>query len=173
MKRTLSVVAVILAVLLGAQGQALAANFAKPFEDDTGPVTSGSGGDSCSEVWAFTPVAGYVLRAKGCFSKNGDIWRVQDAFPDGTQTFVFWENWLWSGDGPGAQWKPYRYGECTNSSGSDTWARCNKDYYESSNTNVYGGKGSKIRFQTCRRVPADNVCTPASIEEAPWINNNG
>lgn len=173
MKRTLAIAAVILAVLVGGTGQAVAADFENSFEDDPASITSETGTVNCAETWALIPVAGYVMTAKGCFTKNDDLWYIQDAFPDGSQTFVYWENWLWSGDGPGAQWKPYRYGECTNNLNAPNWGKCNKNYYESSSTNFYGGKGSKIRFQTCRRVPADNVCNPVSIEDAPWINNNG
>ncbi|WP_146605617.1 hypothetical protein [Micromonospora craterilacus] len=168
MKRAIAIAAVVLTILVGGQSQALAATFARPFEDNIATFTYDSGGDACSEAWALVPTIGWVMTAKGCFNKYGDIWRIQDGFADGSQTFIYWENWLKDG----STWRPYRHGECNNNLGAPSWGSCNKDYYESSSTNYYGDKGSRIRFQTCRRAPLDNVCTPGSIDAAPWIHNN-
>jgi len=169
MKRTLAVAAVILAVLIGGQGQALAANFEKPFEDEMATQTFAPGSPSaCSEQWNFIPEAGYIMTAKGCFTKYGDVWHILDAAVDGQQTFIYWENWLWNG----SSWKPYRSGWCNNDLGGNNWGKCNKDYYESSSTNYYGGKGSRLRFQVCRRNFVGTNCTPGSIDGAAWINND-
>lgn len=110
MKRAIAVATAFLTVLIGGQSQALAASFAKPFEDDLATFTYDSGGDYCSESWALVPTVGWVMTAKGCFSKYGDVWRIQDGFADGSQTFIYWENWLKDG----STWRPYRYGECNN-----------------------------------------------------------
>ncbi len=170
MKKVFAVAVVVLAILLGGQSPALAAEFEKPFEDNISTFTYESTGDACSEVYVWNPRSiSYDKVAKGCFAKYGDSWRIQDSLADGDQTFIYWENWLWNG----SSWQPYRFGECSNNLGAPQWGACNKDYYESSSTNYYGGKGSRIRFQTCRRDLINTACTPSSISQAPWINNNG
>ncbi|GAA0739704.1 hypothetical protein GCM10010199_63940 [Dactylosporangium roseum] len=165
----ITIAAVIIAVLIGGQGQALAAaGFVKPFEDDISTITYETGGEYCTEQWNVVPEVGYIMTAKGCFTRHGDVWRVQDGFAEGGQTFIYWENWLWNG----SSWQPFRHGWCNNDLGAPHWGTCNKDYYESSSANYYNHKGSKIRFQVCRRYVVANSCNPGSIEEAPWINNN-
>jgi hypothetical protein len=108
------------------------------------------------------------MTAKGCFTKHDDVWHILDAAVDGQQTFIYWENWLKAG----SSWKPYRSGWCNNDLGGANWGKCNKNYYESSSKNYYGSKGSRIRFQTCRRNFLLTNCTPGSIDDAVWIDND-
>lgn len=168
-RRYFAIVAAIVTLLLGGQGQSLAADFEKPFEDEMSLLAYESNGESCSEVFVWNPKSlSYDKTAKGCFTRYGDVWRIQDSLADGNQTFIYWENWLWNG----SSWQPYRSGWCNNNHGAPNWGQCNKDYYESSSTNYYGDQGSRIRFQTCRRDLINTSCTPSSIGSAPWINNN-
>ncbi|MGI5145864.1 hypothetical protein ACQEVC_05600 [Plantactinospora sp. CA-294935] len=164
MKRSLVIVSVIIAILLGGQGQALAADFARPFEDDIAAYTFEENGERCITV----TVGPFGQAAKGCFTRYGDIWRIQDSLFNGDETFIYWENWLLDG----TTWRPYRHGECNNNLDSPNWGQCNKDLYESSSVNYYGSKGSRVRFQVCNRDILGNRCNPSDISQAPWINNN-
>jgi hypothetical protein len=171
MKRILAVAAVMLVVLVGGQGEALAVVFEKPFEDNIAVAAhvEDPNGEQCQENWVMEPPPFlWTMVAKGCFTRYGDVWAIQDSFGDTYQTFIYWENWIRDG----ASWRPYRYGECSNNLGAPNWGKCNKDYYESSSTNFYGGTGSRIRFQVCRRQPWATTCNPGSINDAAWINNN-
>ncbi|MFI8090905.1 hypothetical protein ACIF9R_21720 [Streptomyces sp. NPDC086080] len=161
--------AVAFTVLIAGQGQAFAIEFEKPFEDQMSTFTYDSSAERCSEVVIWNPKSlSYDRTAKGCFTRHGDKWTIQDSLAEGNQTFVYWENWLKNG----STWAPYRSGWCNNNLGAPNWGVCNKDYYESSSTNYYGSEGSRIRFQTCRRDLINTVCTPSNISDAPWINNN-
>jgi hypothetical protein len=167
-RSVVAVGAVIFTVLIAGQGQSFAADFEKPFEDELS-MPAYELGSKCSEVFVWNPRSlSFDKVAKGCFTISEDKWSIQDSLADGDQTFIYWENWLWNG----SSWKPYRYGECSNALGAPNWGACDKDYYESSSTNYYNSKGSRIRFQTCRRDLVNTACTPGSISDAPWINNN-
>ncbi|MEU0373639.1 hypothetical protein ABZ070_25915 [Streptomyces sp. NPDC006283] len=169
-RSVVAAIAVIFTVLIAGQGQALAADFEKPFEDQMSTLSYESAGESCSEVFVWNPKSlSYDRTAKGCFSRYGDKWSIQDSLAEGNQTFIYWENWLRDANGG---WQPYRHGWCNNNLGAPNWGACNKDYYESSSTNYYKGQGSRVRFQTCRRDLLNTSCTPSDISDAPWINNN-
>jgi hypothetical protein len=165
MRRTVVMAFAIGILLLGSQGQALATDFPKPFEDDVASYTFEENGDKCTTV-SKPPFGG--LSAKGCFVKYGDIWRIQDGSTDGDQTFIYWENWLHDG----STWRPYRHGECNNNLNAPNWGQCNKDLYENSSTNYYGGRGSRVRFQVCTRDIMGNYCIPEDIGGATWVSND-
>ncbi|MFF7791581.1 hypothetical protein [Streptomyces sp. NPDC007991] len=168
-RSAVAVFAFVFTILIARQGQSFAVDFEKPFEDTISTLTYDSDGEKCSEVFVWNPKSvSYDKVAKGCFTRYGDKWSIQDSLAEGDQTFIYWENWLWNG----SSWMPYRYGECSNNLGAPNWGACNKDYYESSSTNYYKDQGSRVRFQTCRRDLLNTACTPSNISDAPWINNN-
>ncbi|WUH89828.1 hypothetical protein OG900_06640 [Streptomyces sp. NBC_00433] len=168
-RSVLAVAAVIFTVLIAGQGQSFGVDFEKPFEDQISTLSYDTGGESCLDDYVWNPKSiSYDKIARGCFTRNGDVWRIQDSLADGDQTFIYWENWLWNG----SSWMPYRSGWCSNNLGAPNWGVCNKDYYESSSTNYYKHTGSRIRFQVCRRDLVNTGCNPGSISDAPWINNN-
>jgi hypothetical protein len=144
-----------------AAGITIAAEPPYPTEDDPGVLTGSSppAGSSCAS------------NGDGCFQKYGDVLWVLDNKVDGLGTYVYWENQLWTG----TAWRDYRSGRCNNDVGGGNWARCNKDFYESSSSNYYKAKGSRLRLQWCVRGPGPAIdeCTPEEINAAPWVNNNG
>ncbi|GAA2706744.1 hypothetical protein [Micromonospora olivasterospora] len=84
---------------------------------------------------------------QGCFKKYGDQWWVQDTASDVTAyAAVLWENHLRDGSG---SWGLYRSGECNNRLGDGRWGVCNKDYWEDSSHNAWGGYGSRLRWRSC------------------------
>ncbi|MEU3776942.1 hypothetical protein AB0F11_27815 [Streptomyces sp. NPDC032472] len=98
--------------------------------------------------------------ARGCFRTYGDQWWVLDTDTPYAAIAV-WENELWDGD----SWEPYRNGQCENKLGEGHWGVCNKDYYEDSSRNAYGGYGSRVRWRACGVFG----CSSWSA----WTRNNG
>lgn len=65
-----------------------------------------------------------VSEVRVCYERGGDKWWVQDRKDDSKSAIVEWTNIRND--------RVYRVGRCTNSQGANTWASCNKDYYEDS-----------------------------------------
>jgi hypothetical protein len=92
--------------------------------------------------------------ATACFEKYGDkLWIYNGDWEFPRYTKNQWENWLWDGD----EWIKYRWGECFDDGGG-SWFVCNKDFYENTSTNYYGGKGSNIFWRACDRGASGWSC---------------
>jgi hypothetical protein len=163
MRRLLLVAAATLTLLMGFAAPAYAYDFVYPVADDDIGAASGAYPISspCGHVDGPFGVAG-----RACFEKTGDIFHVKSEVTN--QIYVYWENWLWNG----SAWKAYRHGRCNNQNGAGTWVTCNKDFYESSSTNYFSKKGSRLRFQTCIRYATPDSCNPGSISDAGWFHND-
>ncbi|MGW1587528.1 hypothetical protein [Streptomyces sp. NPDC002386] len=126
-------------------------------DDDTGVV----GGSPASGSTCIINIQG----AKGCFQPYGDVIWIKDTSLDGYGVYAKWTNQLKNSSG---NWQTYRTGKCSNPGSSGDWAACNKDFYESSSTNAYGGKGSRIQVTACVASIGDDEC-----DTSTWISNNG
>ena len=83
--------------------------------------------------------------ASACFKKYGDqIWVRDTEWSEHPQAIGEWENWLFDG----SQWNLYRKGYCYRLYETD-WGVCNKDFYEDTTTNYFGGQGSRIYWRAC------------------------
>ncbi|TXS28387.1 hypothetical protein EAO74_13380 [Streptomyces sp. gb1(2016)] len=102
--------------------------------------------------------------AKACFQRYGDLIWTKDTSADGYSVYTNWTNQLKQ---PSGTWKTYRTGKCSNPGSSGDNASCNKDFYESSSTNAYGGKGSRIQVSACVASFGDDEC-----QTTTWINND-
>ncbi|MGQ4515417.1 hypothetical protein [Streptomyces sp. DW26H14] len=97
-----------------------------------------------------------VSGAKACFQPYGDILWVYGRGHDAN-----WENHIRNSSGA---WQEYRVGSCMNALSGNRWGYCNKNFYEDTTKNKYGGKGSGIRLQ----AEADGKNVSSQI----WIRNN-
>ncbi|MET8732173.1 hypothetical protein ABZV81_34125 [Streptomyces parvus] len=103
--------------------------------------------------------------AKGCFKPYGDVVFAADSSKDGFAVYTDWQNELRDSKG---KWGLYRNGRCTYSEGAYRHGACNKDMYENSSSNAWGGKGSRIRVKVCVADLGDDTCSSWSS----WIYNN-
>ncbi|MFG2592158.1 hypothetical protein [Streptomyces sp. NPDC048438] len=131
-------------------------NPAAAAESNTGVV----GGSPGSTATCISTISG----AKACFQRYGDVIWTKDTSGDGYSVYTNWTNQLKQ---PSGTWKTYRTGKCSNPGSSGDNASCNKDFYESSSTNAYGGKGSRIQVSACVASLGDDEC-----QTTTWINND-
>jgi hypothetical protein len=130
-------------------------NPAAAAESDTGGASNGPSSGTC-----ISEISG----ARACFQPDGDVIYAKDTSFDAYSVYTYWENQLKDSSGT---WKTYRSGKCWNKRGSGEWASCNKDFYENSSTNAYGGKGSRISIAACVDDLGDDTCEPS-----PWLYNS-
>lgn len=114
---------------------------------------------------AGTPPSGLPCKSTTgvtvCFEANGDILWVKDTVSDGYAAIASWENYLRDTSG---NWQFYRHGECDNKLSAGHWGYCNKDFYEDTSLNEYGGHGSGLRLYPC----TSSVCSTDYL----WVRNN-
>jgi hypothetical protein len=157
MSRTASRIAVLAAGLLLAPAALFGGAAPASAAADTAPapahVASGGFGalDAPDDAVPGTPPSGmecpWTEGVRGCFKKYGDQWWVRDTGTDVTAyAAILWENHLKDASG---SWGLYRSGECDNGLGDGQWGVCNKDYYEDSSRNAWGGYGSRLRWRSC------------------------
>ncbi|MFI0106778.1 hypothetical protein ACH4NW_00240 [Streptomyces globisporus] len=105
------------------------------------------------------------IAATGCFKPYGDVVFASDHSPDGNSVYTLWQNQLRDGTGT---WGLYRKGKCSYSGGSFSMGSCNKEMYEHSSRNAWGGKGSKVRVKACVADFGGDTCGSWSS----WIYND-
>lgn len=98
--------------------------------------------------------------AEACFKPDGDILYVLDTSRDGHDVYAKWDNQLRDSSG---SFRSYRTGSCRSSLGYGNWAACNKDFYEDSSDNAYGGNGSRILLYACVDDLGDDSCTGITV----------
>jgi hypothetical protein len=126
-------------------------------DDNTGVVGGSPGSDSTCII--------NIQGAKACFQPYGDVIWIKDTSFDGYSVYAKWTNQLRDS---GGSWHNNRSGKCSNPGSSGDWASCNKDFYEASTTNSYGGKGSRIQVTACIASIGDDEC-----DTSTWISNDG
>lgn len=104
------------------------------------------------------------LSSTACFKPYGDVVFAADMLPDGYSVYALWQNELRNSVG---NWGLYRNGKCTYTGGSISKGSCNKDMYEDSSSNAWGGKGSRVRVKACTNDLGDDTCSGWS----GWIYN--
>ncbi|MET9451768.1 hypothetical protein [Streptomyces cinerochromogenes] len=92
--------------------------------------------------------------SEACFERYGDVLWVKDTSADGHSATNSWDNYLADS---GGNWTLYRQGSCVNKLGSGKWGYCNKDFYENSSANAYGGRGSSVDYAACVYDSADGT----------------
>lgn len=130
---------------------------AVPMENDTAVRDTSSDSGSC--------ITTGNIAATGCFKPYGDVVFAQDISPDANDVYTLWQNQLRDSTGT---WALYRNGKCTYTGGSISKGACNKEMYEYSSTNAWGGKGSRVRVKACVIDFGDDTCSSWS----GWINND-
>ncbi|MFC8534178.1 hypothetical protein ACFUJY_09495 [Streptomyces sp. NPDC057249] len=140
----------------GALFVAMANPAAAAEEVDKGVAT----GEPSGAMTCIVEVAG----ATGCFKPYGDVIYTRDNSFDAYSVYAKWQNQIRDSSGT---WHAYRNGKCTNDRGQGDWAKCDKNFYEASTTNAYGGKGSRIKLTVCVANLGDDHCATT-----PWLSND-
>ncbi|MBZ9643309.1 hypothetical protein [Streptomyces sp. PSKA30] len=126
--------------------------------------------ESDNAAWSDAPTGDRTcitvgnLTATACFKPYGDVIYVQDLSPDANEVYAYWQNQLRDSTGT---WGTYRSGTCTYTGGAYGWGSCNKDFYEHSSSNAWGGQGSRVRVKACVNDLGDDTCSSLTV----WVNN--
>ena len=105
------------------------------------------------------------VAATGCFKPYGDVVFASDHAADTDAVYTLWQNQLRDSTGT---WGLYRNGKCTYSEGAYSKGACNKEMYEHSIRNAWGGTGSRVRVMACVDDIGDDTCGSWSS----WIYND-
>jgi len=114
---------------------------------------------------AGTCVGTSNIAATGCFKPYGDVVFASDTSFDGAEVYTLWQNQLRDSTGT---WGLYRNGKCSWDGGGFTMGACNKEMYEDSSRNAWGGTGSRVRVKACVNDLGDDTCSSWSS----WIYND-
>ncbi|MFJ8085342.1 hypothetical protein ACIQ6Y_32700 [Streptomyces sp. NPDC096205] len=125
-------------------------------ENDTAVRDTSDAGDGCITMGN--------LSATACFKPYGDVVFAVDMLPDAYSVYALWQNELRNSVGT---WGLYRNGKCSWSGSAPSKGSCNKDMYEHSSSNAWGGKGSRVRVKACTNDLGDDTCSGWSS----WIYN--